>query len=71
LLYRSQTRKIPAGSSNASDRTFTCIYGLEHQRIKENVTLTGNGTSAYFAGNTWYLNAEDSLGPSYEKEVRS
>ncbi len=47
------------------------MYGPEHQRIRQNVTLTSNGTSSYFAGNTWYLNGEDSLGLTYEKEVRA
>ena len=58
-------------TTSTQDRTLSFVYGPEHQRIKQNVTLTGNGTSAYFAGNTWYLNGEDSLGLSYEKEVRA
>ena len=67
----SKTSTVSPGSSNASDRTLSFIYGPEHQRIKQNVALSGNGTSAYFAGNTWYLNGEDSLGLTYEKEVRA
>ncbi|MDT7517135.1 RHS repeat-associated core domain-containing protein [Rhodoferax mekongensis] len=58
-------------TSSTSDRTLSFLYGPEHQRIKQNVALSGNGTSAYFSGNTWYLNGEDSLGLTYEKEVRS
>ncbi len=37
----------------------------------QSVSLTGNGTSKYFAANVWYLNGEDSLGLSYEKEIRT
>ncbi len=67
----TQTLQTPPGSSNAADRSLSFVYGPEHQRVKQNVTLTGNGTSSYFAGNTWYANGEDSLGLSYEKEVRA
>ncbi|OGB33216.1 MAG: hypothetical protein A3F78_08615 [Burkholderiales bacterium RIFCSPLOWO2_12_FULL_61_40] len=62
---------IHAPTNTVADRTLSFVYGPEHQRIKQNVTLTSNGTSAYHAGNTWYLNGEDSLGLSYEKEVRA
>ena len=58
-------------TTSTADRTLTFVYGPEHQRIKQNVTLTSNGTSSYFAGNTWYLNGEDSQGLSYEKEIRA
>jgi uncharacterized protein RhaS with RHS repeats len=34
------------------------------------IQLSGNGTSSYTAGATWYLNGEDSQGLSYEKEVK-
>jgi RHS repeat-associated protein len=68
---QTSTQTVAPGSSNASDRTLSFIYGPEHQRIKQNVVLTGNGTSRYFAGNVWYLNGEDSLGLLYEKEVRA
>ncbi|OGB30720.1 MAG: hypothetical protein A3F78_04265 [Burkholderiales bacterium RIFCSPLOWO2_12_FULL_61_40] len=69
----TETRPLqtPPGTSNAADRTLAYIYGPEHQRIREVVTLSGNGTSAYFAGSTWFLNGEDGLGLSYEKEARS
>jgi RHS repeat-associated protein len=69
----SQTVSLTAAptSSNASDRTLNFVYGPEHQRIKQNIALTGNGTSSYFAGNVWYLNGEDSLDLMYEKEVRT
>ena len=58
-------------TTSTADRTLGFVYGPEHQRIKQQVTLTGSGTSSYFAGATWYLNGEDSLGLSYEKEVRA
>lgn len=56
-------------SGNIELNTFT--YGPEHQRVRQNVTLSGNGTSSYVAGNTWYLNGEDVLDLAYEKEVRA
>ena len=58
-------------TTSTADRTLSFVYGPEHQRIRQNVVLSGNGTSSYFAGNTWYLNGSDSLGLSYEKEVRA
>lgn len=44
------------------NRKLAFVYGPEHQRIKQTVT---GGPSP---GTTWYLNGEDSLGLSYEKE---
>lgn len=58
-------------TSSTADRTLSFIYGPEHQRIKQNVVLSGNGTSVYSAGNTWYLNGDDGLGLSFEKEVKA
>jgi len=58
-------------TTSTSDRTLSFVYGPEHQRIKQQVSLTGNGTSSYFAGANWYLNGEDSLGLTYEKEIRT
>jgi RHS repeat-associated protein len=58
-------------TTSTMDRTLAFVYGPEHQRIKQQVTLSGSGTSSYFAGSTWYLNGEDSLGLSYEKEIRA
>lgn len=57
-------------TTSTADRTLSFVYGPEHQRIKQNVTLSGNGTSVYSAGNTWYLNGDDGLGLSFEKEVK-
>ena len=64
-IYAGQT------TANAADRTLKYVYGPEHQRVRQNLALSGNGTSAYSAGDTWYLNGEDSLGLSYEMEVRT
>ena len=49
-------------TTSAADRTVNYVYGPEHQRVRQGLVLSGTGTSAYFAGNTWYLNGEDSLG---------
>ena len=57
-------------TTSAADRTVNYVYGPEHQRVRQSLALSGNGTSAYFAGSTWYLNGEDSLGLTYEREVR-
>jgi RHS repeat-associated protein len=46
------------------DRNLAFVYGPEHQRIKQTVTGGPN------PGTTWYLNGEDSLGLSYEKEIK-
>lgn len=45
------------------DRNLAFVYGPEHQRIKQ--TVTGGPKP----GTTWYLNGEDSLGLSFEKEL--
>ncbi|MDP2367208.1 RHS repeat-associated core domain-containing protein, partial [Rhodoferax sp.] len=58
-------------TTSTADRTLAFVYGPEHQRIKQQVTLSDSGTSSYFAGSTWYLNGSDSLGLSYEKEIRA
>ena len=57
-------------TSSSADRTLSFVYGPEHQRIKQTVALSSNGTSVYSAGSTWYLNGDDGLGLSYEKEVK-
>ncbi|CAN7240115.1 RHS repeat domain-containing protein [Polaromonas sp. LjRoot131] len=46
------------------DRNLAFVYGPEHQRIKQTVVGGPN------PGTTWYLNGEDSLGLSYEKEIK-
>ncbi|EJL79761.1 RHS repeat-associated core domain protein containing protein [Polaromonas sp. CF318] len=52
-------------TATATDRSLTFVYGPEHQRIKQTVTGGPN------PGTTWYLNGEDSLGLSYEKEIKA
>jgi YD repeat-containing protein len=61
----------PTGTS--SDRTLTFVYGPEHQRTRQRVQLSANAPAALQsgAGDTWYLNGEDSQGLSYEKEVKT
>jgi RHS repeat-associated protein len=46
-------------------KSLSFIYGPEHQRIKQ-VAVGGPNP-----GTTWYLNGEDSLGLTYEKELKS
>ena len=58
-------------TSSTADRTLSFVYGPEHQRIKQNVALTSNGTTSYFAGNVWYLNGESGQALTYEKEIRT
>jgi RHS repeat-associated protein len=61
----------PTGTT--SDRTLTFVYGPEHQRTRQRVQLSANAPAALQsgAGDTWYLNGEDSQGLSYEKEVKT
>ena len=47
------------------EKSLSFIYGPEHQRIKQ-VAVGGPNP-----GTTWYLNGEDSLGLTYEKELKS
>lgn len=58
-------------TTSTADRTLTFVYGPEHQRMKQTVALSGTGTSSYSAGTTYYLNGIDSLGLTYEKEVKA
>lgn len=46
------------------EKSLSFVYGPEHQRIKQ-VAVGGPNP-----GTTWYLNGEDSLGLTYEKEVK-
>ena len=70
-ITTSALSTVTAALQTAQDRTLAFVYGPEHQRIKQTVTLSGTGTSAYFAGSTWYLNGEDGQGLTYEREVRT
>jgi RHS repeat-associated protein len=58
-------------AASTADRILSFVYGPEHQRIKQTVQLTSNNPTSYSAGTTWYLNGEDSLGLSYEKEIKA
>lgn len=61
----------PTDPTNAvADRTVAFVYGPEHQRLRQTVTLTSNAPSHMEAGTTWYMNGADSLGLSYEKQVK-
>jgi RHS repeat-associated protein len=55
-----------------SNRTLTFVYGPEHQRITQRVEVANSAPAQYLAGagTTWYLNGEDSLGLTYEKEIK-
>jgi hypothetical protein len=46
------------------EKSLSFLYGPEHQRIKQ-VAVGGPNP-----GTTWYLNGEDSLGLTYEKELK-
>lgn len=59
----------PAGIT--SDRTLAFVYGPEHQRSKQTVTLTGNAPSTLNPSTTWYLNGEDGQSLTYEKEIKT
>ena len=45
-----------------------CVYGPQHQRVRQTLVLSGNDTSAYFAGSTRSLNGEDRVGQTCERE---
>jgi RHS repeat-associated protein len=47
------------------EKSLAFLYGPEHQRIKQ-VAVGGPNP-----GTTWYLNGEDSLGLTYEKELKT
>jgi RHS repeat-associated protein len=58
-----------SATTSSADRTVTFVYSPEHQRSKKTLQLSGNGTSAYTSGTTYYMNGVDSLGLSFEKEI--
>ncbi|MEZ5647197.1 MAG: RHS repeat-associated core domain-containing protein [Burkholderiaceae bacterium] len=61
----------PANATDAvADRTVQFVYGPEHQRLRQSVTLTSNAPSHMEAGDTWYMNGPDSLGLAYEKHIK-
>ncbi len=63
---------LPTDPTNTTaDRTLAFLYGPEHQRIKQTVTLTSSAPSSMEAGSTYYLNGNDSQNLSYEKEIKA
>jgi RHS repeat-associated protein len=58
-------------TSSTADRTLSFVYGPEHQRLKQTIALSGNGTSSYQSGTIYYANGVDSLGLSFEKAILS
>lgn len=54
-----------------ADRTLSFVYGPEHQRIRQTVTLTSNAPSHMESGSTWYINGEDGQSLTYEQEVKA
>jgi RHS repeat-associated protein len=62
ISFGSLLGTTPGSAAEPVERKLAFVYGPEHQRIKQ--TVTGGRTP----GTTWYLNGEDSLGLSYEKE---
>ena len=71
ILFGSLLDSTRPVTSTVANRTLTFVYGPEHQRIKQQVQLASNAPSNLQAGTTWYLNGEDSLGLSYEKEIKT
>jgi RHS repeat-associated protein len=69
----SNNQSVTASNGTSSDRTLTFAYGPEHQRVRQDVELSPNAPAQLQAGagSTWYLNGEDNLGLSYEKEVKA
>jgi RHS repeat-associated protein len=72
LTSTSTTVQAPGTAAAATtlagtpvQKSLSFLYGPEHQRIKQ--VATGGPD----AGSTWYLNGEDSLGLTYEKEQTS
>jgi RHS repeat-associated protein len=62
ITFGSLLGTMAGSAAGPVDRKLAFVYGPEHQRIKQVVTGGPN------PGTTWYLNGEDSLGLSYEKE---
>ena len=57
-------------SGMAADRQLDFIYGPEHQRVRQIVTLSANAPSNMHSGTTWYLHG-DNNDLFYEKEIRA
>ncbi len=57
-------------NGTTSDRTLDFVYGPEHQRVKQVVTLSNNAPTSLMGGTTWYLHG-DNNSLLYEKEVKA
>ncbi len=68
--YRNldDTVKTPVGAT--SDRTLAFVYGPEHQRVKQTVTLTANAPTNMMGGTTWYLHGQNNA-LLFEKEIKA
>ena len=63
---------VAATQTALAERVLRFVYGPEHQRIAQTVAFPNGGQgSTYFPGKTWYLNGDDSLGMTFEREVRT
>jgi RHS repeat-associated protein len=62
------TATTPEGAT--SDRTLAFVYGPEHQRVKQTVTLTGNAPTNMMGGTTWYLHGQNNA-LLFEKELKA
>jgi RHS repeat-associated protein len=62
------TAKTPEGAT--SDRTLAFVYGPEHQRVKQTVTLTANAPTNMMGGTTWYLHGQNNA-LLFEKELKA
>ena len=71
ISFGSYKRDAQGADIEPSARYLSFVYGPEHQRIKQNVTLSGYRNESFYAGDVWYLNGEDSQQLSYEKEIRT
>jgi RHS repeat-associated protein len=58
-----------AGVAGPAQRTVSFAYGPEHQRIKEQSDIAAGAPGQSAAGTTWFLNGEDGVDLTYEKEV--
>jgi RHS repeat-associated protein len=63
--------QTPNPTLSVAERTLTFAYGPEHQRTRQSVQLASNAPSHMEAGTNWYLNGQDNLGLTYEKEVKA
>jgi RHS repeat-associated protein len=56
-------------TASTADRQLNFLHGPEHQRIKQQVSLSNNAPTSLHSGTTWYLHG-DNNDLFYEKEIR-